>query len=157
MPQVDQLEFTKMRLEDDGGVSIPVPGEKPPRLLRLREPTAGECARILDLALAADDATNAVDGREREQLLANPELSPYGKALVEIVGMLCDEEPPEVANLPGWALGWQWLAMLRTHVTSPLPGDQTKALAALLAVANTNGSQNADATPNRAARRARRA
>jgi hypothetical protein len=132
---------TKLSLNDDGPISVPLRGREP---LTLDEPTMRQLAQMHELAAQADEALPALpvlapdstdpgdlDALNKavraRQEMAYSEASPHGQAFQQIVQMLSGEEVT-MDELYGWVCSPRALREVLNHFTAPLGGPDESAL-----------------------------
>lgn len=111
-------------LADDGRVIIRTRTDE----WILERPTLGELRKLVELAGSADErfaeAVNAVpeDAPDRaakqvavsEALQFGPDAL-YGQLVREFVTMLCEKDPPDIDDLPAWAVSGRAASRMLAH------------------------------------------
>lgn len=137
-------ESSKLQINADGTVTIPLVGERKGTVIVLSEPSMRQLAEIHALWAEADDALPKIrvvadrtdtaqvqgaleDAKERQRAMFSAD-APHGTAFVKMIEMLSDEDTVTLDDLPGWCANPTAAQQILLHFTAPLGGEADPAV-----------------------------
>lgn len=132
-------DSTKLQINGDGSVTIPLIGERKGQQVVLHEPSMRQLAEIHALMAQADEALPNIrvvnnrndaaevqaaleDAKKRQAAMFSVD-APHGTAFVKMIEMLTEaHETVTLDDLPGWCANPAATQQILQHFTAPLGG-----------------------------------